>query len=143
MITVSISVPVLAAGTGFLNVRLTDTDLLPKKVTMTVVDRNTMEKYNIQLSRMDGYHRKVELPAGSYYTEPISEKDFEIETHDFDIGVDSTKKLEINTNSTVGAGIIDSTSKIIRKSKITIFLIMLTAAGLAILKKKEEKDQEQ
>ena len=47
---------VMAAEGGKLDIKLTDTDLLPRSVKIQIIDTNTEQKYEVNLKRTNGCH---------------------------------------------------------------------------------------
>lgn len=127
---------VFAAG-GKLNLKLEDTDLLPREVVIQIVNRDTSQRYRMKLTRMDGYQQEVSLPSGSYYTEEKLGDGYTLKAQSFDIGVDATERVKIDTGSSEGSGVKDTAVKMVRKNMVTILLIMGTAIGLGVVKKKQ------
>lgn len=133
---------VMAAEGGTFDIKLTDTDLLPRNVTVKISDTDTMEQYEIELKRTNGYHQKVSLPAGSYHIHGEKTKDYVIEDVDFDITIGETTTEILDSQSTKGDSFSDSAVKMIRKNKTNILLLVVVCIGMAVVKKKEEDIKE-
>lgn len=131
---------VMAADGGTLDIKLTDTDLLPGSVKVQIVDTNTEQKYEVALKRTNGYHQKISLPASDYHINGEEVKDYVIKDTDFDIAVGETTSISLDSQSTQGTSISDGIIKMIRKNKVNILLLVAVAVGMVVVKKKEEDD---
>ena len=125
---------VMAAEGGKLDIKLTDTDLLPGSVKIQIIDTNTEQKYEVNLKRTNGYHQKISLPASDYRIDGKETKD----DTSFDVAVGETTKISLDSQSTQGRSFSDGAIKMIRKNKTNILLLVIVAIGMAVVKKKED-----
>lgn len=129
---------VMAAEGGKLDIKLTDTDLLPRSVKIQIIDTNTEQKYEVNLKRTNGYHQKISLPASDYRIDGTETKDYVLDDTSFDIAVGETTKISLDSQSTQGRSFSDGVIKMIRKNKTNILLLAIVAIGMAVVKKKED-----